>query len=59
LSVVREDIVIRALSPRPPVRQVLAAAPSDARLNPAAPAMLQVLREVASHYPRPAGASAT
>jgi DNA-binding transcriptional LysR family regulator len=52
LSVVREDIVIRALSPRPPVRQVLAAAPSDARLNPAAPAMLEVLREVAGAFPR-------
>jgi DNA-binding transcriptional LysR family regulator len=52
LSVVREDIVIRTLSPHPPVRQVLAAAPSDARLNPAVPAMLDVLREVASRYPR-------
>jgi DNA-binding transcriptional LysR family regulator len=50
LSVVREDIAIRTLSPGPPVRQVLAAAPTDARLNPAAPAMLEVLREVAGHY---------
>ncbi len=50
LSVVREDVVIRKLSPAPPLRQVLAAAPSDARLNPAAPAMLDVLREVAADY---------
>jgi DNA-binding transcriptional LysR family regulator len=43
LSVVREDIVIRALSPGPPVRQVIAAAPAGARLVPAATAMLGVL----------------
>src|SRR5580704_9602683 len=35
LSIVREDIVVRALSPAPPVRQVIAAAPTDARLSPA------------------------
>ena len=40
LSVVREDIVIRALSPRPPARQVIAAAPAGARLVAAGPAML-------------------
>src|SRR6202051_3875825 len=40
LSIVREDIVIRALSPRPPVRQVIAAAPAGARLVPAATTML-------------------
>src|SRR5271155_3670715 len=34
--VVREDIAIRALSPRPPVRQVVAATPAGARLLPAA-----------------------
>jgi DNA-binding transcriptional LysR family regulator len=43
LSVVREDIVIRALSPSPPVRQVIAAAPAGARLVPAGPAMLGIL----------------
>jgi DNA-binding transcriptional LysR family regulator len=47
LSVVREDIVIRALSPAPPVRQVIAAAPEGARLVPAAPAMLGVLGQAA------------
>jgi DNA-binding transcriptional LysR family regulator len=43
LSVVRDDIVIRALSPAPPVRQVIAAAPAGARLVPAATAMIGVL----------------
>jgi DNA-binding transcriptional LysR family regulator len=50
LSVVREDIVIRALSPSPPVRQVIAAAPAGARLVPAVPAMLAVLAEAANRY---------
>jgi DNA-binding transcriptional LysR family regulator len=50
LSVVREDIVIRALSPRPPARRVIAATAAGARLLPAAPAMLSVLGEVASEY---------
>ncbi len=47
LSVVREDIVIRAPAPASPVRQVLAAAPPGARLIPAAPAMLAILEESA------------
>jgi DNA-binding transcriptional LysR family regulator len=50
LSVVREDIVIRALAPRPPGRQVIAAAPSNARLSPATPAMLAILAEAAKRY---------
>ncbi|HTA13258.1 MAG TPA: LysR substrate-binding domain-containing protein, partial [Solirubrobacteraceae bacterium] len=50
LSVVREDIVIRALAPSPPVRQVIAAAPTDARLSPATPAMLTILEEAAKRY---------
>jgi DNA-binding transcriptional LysR family regulator len=47
LSVVRDDIAIRALSPAPPVRQVIAATPEGARLVPAAPAMLAVLGRAA------------
>src|SRR6202043_1746333 len=47
LSVVREDIAIRALSPSPPVREVIAAAPAGARLVPAATAMLGVLEQAA------------
>ncbi len=50
LSVVREEIAIRALSPGPPVRQVVAAAPAGARLVPAAPTMLGVLERVAERY---------
>jgi DNA-binding transcriptional LysR family regulator len=50
LSVVREDIIVRALSPRPPVRQVIAATAAGARLLPAAPAMLGVLEEAAADY---------
>jgi DNA-binding transcriptional LysR family regulator len=52
LSVVREDIVVRALSPAPPVRQVIAATPAGARLVPAAPAMLAMLGRAAEHLHR-------
>jgi DNA-binding transcriptional LysR family regulator len=52
LSVVREDIAIRALSPRPPVRKVLAATPASARLVPAAPAMLGALEQAAKRLKR-------
>jgi DNA-binding transcriptional LysR family regulator len=55
LSFVREDIVIRALSPGPPVRQVTAATPAGARLVPAAPAMLAVLQEAAARYEKKRG----
>jgi DNA-binding transcriptional LysR family regulator len=48
--VVREDIAIRALSPQPPVRQVVVATPAGARLLPAAPAMLAELEEAAARY---------
>jgi DNA-binding transcriptional LysR family regulator len=59
LSVVRDDIVIRAPAPAPPLRQVLAAVPHGAHLVPAAPAMLGLLEETAREYAkrrgRPAG----
>jgi DNA-binding transcriptional LysR family regulator len=48
LSAVRDDIAIRSLSPAPPVRSVIAAAPTGARLVPAANAMLGILEEVAA-----------
>jgi DNA-binding transcriptional LysR family regulator len=57
LSVVREDIVIRSLSPAPPIRQVLAATPAGARLVPAAPAMLGILEEAARLRPTGTGAA--
>jgi DNA-binding transcriptional LysR family regulator len=47
LSGAREDVVIRSLSPTPPVRQVIAAAPAGARLVPAATAMLGILEQAA------------
>jgi DNA-binding transcriptional LysR family regulator len=50
LTVVREDIIIRALAPHPPARQVIAATAAGARLLPAAPAMLGVLEEAATQY---------
>jgi DNA-binding transcriptional LysR family regulator len=55
LSVVRDDIVIRALSPAPPERQVIVAVPERARLVPAAPAMLGVLEQAADRYARKRG----
>jgi DNA-binding transcriptional LysR family regulator len=50
LSVVRDDVTVRALSPAPPLRQVIAAVPASARLVPAAPAMLGVLEQAATRY---------
>jgi len=55
LSVVRDDILIRALSPGPPVRQVIAAVPAGARLVAAAPVMLGVLQEAAGRYEKQRG----
>jgi DNA-binding transcriptional LysR family regulator len=45
---VRADIVVRTLSPRPPVRRVIAALPADTRLLPATSAMLRILEETAA-----------
>lgn len=57
LSVVREDIVVRALSPHPPVRSVIAALPgrlgANAHLTPATSAMLRILEEAAAARHRP------
>jgi DNA-binding transcriptional LysR family regulator len=50
LSVVRDDIAIRALFPIPPLRRVIAATPAGARLVPAAPAMLGILEAAARRY---------
>ncbi len=50
LSSVRADIAIRALAPRTPVRQVIAAMPAQVRLTPAAPAMLEILEQAAARY---------
>jgi DNA-binding transcriptional LysR family regulator len=50
LSVEREDVTIRALSPSPPIRQVIVATPAGADLVPAAPAMLGILEQAAESY---------
>jgi DNA-binding transcriptional LysR family regulator len=50
LSVERDDVAIRALSPNPPVRQVIAATPGGADLVPAAPAMLGILEAAADSH---------
>jgi DNA-binding transcriptional LysR family regulator len=59
LSTARDEgIMIRALSPAPAVRKVLAAVPSGPRLVPAAPAMLGILEGAAESLKakgRPAG----
>jgi DNA-binding transcriptional LysR family regulator len=46
----REDIAIKSLAPRPLTRAVLAAMPAGMRVVPAAPAMLDVLQEVARSF---------
>jgi len=55
----REDMVVRALSPHPPVREVIAALPggigSKSRLIPAASAMLRILEGAAVARDRPLG----
>ena len=48
----RSDIVVRSLAPRDPLREVVAARPSEGRSAPAAPAMLEILRAVAADYER-------
>ena len=55
LSVVREDVVIRALAPAPPLRQVIAVVPAGARLVPAAPVMLGILEQAAERLAQRTG----
>jgi hypothetical protein len=50
LLAVREDVVIRSLSTRPPVRRINAATLRDGYRTPAVDAMLEVLREVCSEF---------
>jgi DNA-binding transcriptional LysR family regulator len=50
LSSVRQDVRVRALHPRGPVRRVIAATPRAAGTLPAAQAMLTVLEDVAGRY---------
>src|SRR5947209_3717749 len=50
LTRVHHGIVVRALSPSPPSREVIAAVPERARLVPAAPAMLARLEQAAAPH---------
>jgi len=50
LSSVRDDIAIRALHPKAPVRQVLAATQHGAAVMPAVATMIDVLRTAAGRY---------
>ena len=50
LTSVRDDVVVRALSPRAPMRRVLAATPRGAGVSPAAGVMLGLLQDVAARY---------
>jgi DNA-binding transcriptional LysR family regulator len=50
LMSVREDIVVRSLGPKPPVRQIMAATLKDSFLSPAKQAMLDVLVEVGDEF---------
>jgi DNA-binding transcriptional LysR family regulator len=49
----REDIAIRALSPRNPVREVIVATPAGTRLTAAATAMRQIHADVATRFVGP------
>ena len=53
LSGSREDIAIRALSPRNPVRRVIVATPAGTRLTAAATAMRQGIADVATRFVGP------
>lgn len=59
LSSVREDISIRELSPRAPVRTVLAATARTESVSPSVATMLDILRTTATRYepPRPSNSN--
>jgi DNA-binding transcriptional LysR family regulator len=50
LSSLREDVIIRPLQPRGPIRGVLAATPRGAAVMPAVATMVDVLRSAARRY---------
>jgi DNA-binding transcriptional LysR family regulator len=52
LATVRDDIAIRELLPRDPVRKVFAASPRAGAVTPAIATMLDVLRDLARNRPR-------
>jgi DNA-binding transcriptional LysR family regulator len=50
LSSVRDDIVVRSLSPERPVRRIVVATSPNPGGAPAATAMVQILRDTATTY---------
>ncbi|MBI5105496.1 MAG: LysR family transcriptional regulator [Solirubrobacterales bacterium] len=50
LVAVRDDVVVRSLGPRPPVRRISAATMAESYRSPAKQAMLDVLVEVAAEF---------
>src|SRR3954447_843735 len=50
LITVRDDIVVRSLGPRPPVRIIWAAALKDSYASPARQAMIHILAEVGAEF---------
>jgi DNA-binding transcriptional LysR family regulator len=50
LTSVRDDVVVRVLSPRAPMRRVVAATSRGAGIAPPATVMLELLQEVAAGY---------
>ncbi len=50
LVAVRDDVVVRSLGARPPVRRILAATMADSWASPAKQAMLEILEEVAGEF---------
>jgi DNA-binding transcriptional LysR family regulator len=50
LMSVRDDIVVRSLGARPPIRQIMAATLKDSFRSPAKQAMLDVLVEVGDEF---------
>ena len=50
LITVRDDIVVRSLGPRPPVRVIWAAMLKDSYASPARQAMVQILAEVSAEF---------
>jgi DNA-binding transcriptional LysR family regulator len=50
LITVRDDIVVRSLGPRPPVRLIWAATLKDSYASPARQAMVQILAEVSAEF---------
>ena len=50
LTSVRDDIAIRSLHPRSPMRKVLVATPRGAAMMPAVATMIDILRTAAKRY---------